>query len=131
MKILIAAAGLILIAGAAEAKLPTVNATCPTGIEFHSDEGGPAYINGKEAKLKKNSDSSFTAKKNHIVIDVTVNADGSVAVSYTGKDGANGICQVGGDGNMKADKGNKKKHKKDECPPDVSEADRANYPACN
>ncbi len=46
--------GLLLAAsGAAHAGIPLLNATCPGNIEVHADKGGPVYINGKEATLKK------------------------------------------------------------------------------
>jgi hypothetical protein len=56
-----------------------------------------------------------------VTISLSVNPDGSTEVTYTGRGGANGVCQVsdsggGGDGG---------------CPADVSQADRYKYPACN
>jgi len=121
MRLAIVAALLSVSAGVANAQIPTVNATCPTSIEFHSDEGGPAYINGKEAKLKRVNSTYYTASRDGIEIEIMINPDKTVMVSYTGKHGANGICQVASDsvGGML------------ECPPDVSEADRYKYPACN
>jgi len=84
----------VLTAGTANAGIPLVNATCPGNIEVHADEGGPIYINGKEAKLKKFSETYFEAKGSNVTISLMVNPDGSPSVSYTGKGKANGVCQV-------------------------------------
>lgn len=78
----------------AQAKIPLVNATCPKNIEVHADEGGPIYINGKEAKAKKFNDNYFEAKGSGVTISLSINPDGSASVSYTGKHGANGVCTV-------------------------------------
>ena len=89
----LATASLLLLAGTAHAGLPTLNYTCPGNIELHTDEGGPAYINGNEAKLKKIDDSTFDVIGGGITVSIGVNPDGSASVMYTGKHGANGICQ--------------------------------------
>lgn len=94
MKRLLLIALLTFAAGAAQAEIPLVNATCPGNIEVHADEGGPLYINGKEAKLKKFSDTYFEAKGSGVTISLMVNPDGSLEVSYTGKGGANGVCEL-------------------------------------
>jgi hypothetical protein len=88
--------GLVLasIAGVAMADVPSVNATCPGEIEVHADEGGPVYINGKEAKLKTLTDNSFEAKGAGVTVSLTVRPDGSADVSYTGKGGKHGICPL-------------------------------------
>ena len=82
------------IAGVASAKIPQVNATCPKGIEVHADEGGPIYINGKEAALKRFNENYYEAKGGGVTISLSINPDGSADVSYTGHGGANGVCQV-------------------------------------
>jgi hypothetical protein len=94
MKSLLLAAPLLLIASVAYAGIPMLNATCPGKIEVHADEGGPIYINGKEAKLKKFNDNYFEAKGAGVTISLSINPDGSPGVSYTGKNKANGICEV-------------------------------------
>ncbi|SEH19265.1 hypothetical protein SAMN05428974_3325 [Sphingopyxis sp. YR583] len=81
---------------AAEAKVPFFNATCPGKIDVHADEGGPVYLNGKEAKLKISNPNYFEATLNKVTISVSKNPDGSLSVSYTGPKRANGICQVKG-----------------------------------
>lgn len=82
------------IAWEASASIPMVNATCPGKIEVHADKGGPIYINGKEGKLKKFNNNYYEAKGSGVTISLSINPDGSAAVSYTGKGGANGICTV-------------------------------------
>jgi hypothetical protein len=81
-------------AGPALAKIPLVNATCPGNIEVHADEGGPVYVNGKEAKLHVFNDNYYEAKGGGVTISLSINPDGSAAVSYTGHGGANGVCTV-------------------------------------
>jgi hypothetical protein len=85
-----------LFAFDAHAGLSQLNATCPGNIEVHVDDGGPVYINGKEAVLKRVNDNYFEAKdaKLGVTISISNNPDGSSDVSYTGKNRANGVCQV-------------------------------------
>jgi len=85
-----------LFAFDAQAKLPLVNATCPGELEVHADQGGPVYINGQEAKLKVVNENYYEAKDaaTGTTISISVNSDGSAAVSYTGKGRANGICEL-------------------------------------
>jgi hypothetical protein len=94
MKSMLLAAPLLLAAGWAQAAIPMFNATCPGKIEVHADEGGPIYINGKEGKLKKFNDNYFEAKGAGVTISLSINPDGSAGVSYTGKNRANGVCEV-------------------------------------
>ncbi|MDI3370435.1 hypothetical protein QLG14_14450 [Pseudomonas sp. V104_10] len=89
---------LLAVSGAAQAGIPLVNATCPSNIEVHADKGGPIYINGKEGKLKKFNENYFEAKGSGVTISLSINPDGSPDVSYTGKNRANGICQVKSEG---------------------------------
>ena len=90
----LAAALALFAASPAFAKIPLVNATCPGKIEVHADEGGPIYINGKEAKLHVFNDNYYEAKGHGVTISLSINPDGSAAVSYTGHGGANGVCDV-------------------------------------
>lgn len=85
---------LLAASGAAQAGIPLLNATCPGKIEVHADQGGPIYINGKEGKLKKVNDNYFEAKASGVTISLSINPDGSPSVSYTGRNRANGVCQV-------------------------------------
>ena len=123
--------GSVAAMGVAHAGIPFFNATCPTGIEVHADEGGPIYINGKEATLKVYNDKAYDAKHGHVTVSLTINPDGSPSLSYTGKGGANGICTIADSTIHETGNGKGHGHKNQGCPPDVSEADRYKYPACN
>lgn len=84
----------LIASSAVNAAIPLVNATCPGKIEVHADKGGPVFINGKKAKLKVFSDSYYEAKGSGVTISLMINPDGSVDMSYTGKNRANGVCEV-------------------------------------
>jgi hypothetical protein len=47
-----------------------------------------------EGKLKKFNENAFEAKGVGVIISLPIMPDGSLDVSYTGKNKANGICQV-------------------------------------
>lgn len=85
---------LLFTASTAEAKITRLNASCPAGIEFHADDGGYVYINGKPAKLKIHNADAYDAVLGHTTISVAVNPDGSTDVFYTASGGANGVCTV-------------------------------------
>ena len=76
--------------------LPRFNATCPGTLEVHGDAGGPVFVNGKEATLKKFNENYFEAKdkSSGTTISISRDPDGSLSVSYTGRNRANGICQL-------------------------------------
>ncbi|WCM18334.1 hypothetical protein NDK50_12770 [Paraburkholderia bryophila] len=84
----------LLISIAVHAQIPRLNVVCPGNIEVHADSGGPVYINGKQAALRKFSDSYFEASRPGITISVMVKPDKSLDVSYTGSKRAHGICHV-------------------------------------
>lgn len=95
MKIIIAALTFIAASALpAAAKVPMLNANCPTGIEVHADAGGPVYINGKEAKLKVFNANYYEAKLGGTTVSIIINPDGSADVSYTAKGKGNGVCTV-------------------------------------
>lgn len=81
-------------AGPAFSAVPFFNATCPMNIEVHADQGGPIYINGKEAKLKVFNSNYYEASHDHVTISLSINPDGTPDVSYTARGGANGVCTV-------------------------------------
>jgi len=93
-----------LFAASAHAGLSTMNATCPGNLEVHVDQGGPVYINGKEAKLKRSNDNYYEATDaaSGVVVSISNNPDGSSDVSYTGKNRANGVCQIAKEGSASA-----------------------------
>ncbi len=122
MKILPLVAVLIVSASGARAAIPLVNATCGKGVEVHADQGGPVYINGKQAVLKRFNDNYYEAKSQDVTISLAINPDGTPNLSATWRGGKNGICTVVDD---------TKSPKPGGCPVDVSQADRYKYPACN
>jgi hypothetical protein len=88
-----------LSAFSAQAKLPLINATCPGKLDVHVDQGGPVYVNGKEAKLNAVNENYYEAKDaaTGTTISISINPDGSPDVSYTGKNRANGVCTIASD----------------------------------
>lgn len=88
-----------LCAFSAQAKLPLINATCPGKLDVHVDQGGPVYVNGKEAKLNAVNENYYEAKDaaTGTTISISINPDGSPDVSYTGKNRANGVCTIASD----------------------------------
>ncbi|MGY3977069.1 hypothetical protein ACW5XX_09050 [Aeromonas mytilicola] len=81
----------LTMAGTASAALPQLNYECPGKIQMHSDEGGPVYINGKEAKIKKFNDNFYEAKGAGVTLSIS-NTGGQYDVSYNSKQGS-GVCQ--------------------------------------
>ena len=79
--------------GAANATIPLLNFKCAGNIDVHADQGGPVYLNGKEAKLTKVNNNYYEAKGSGVTVSISINPDGSPSVSYTGAHGVNGICQ--------------------------------------
>ncbi len=77
-----------------DAKIPRINATCPGNLEIHVDEDGPVFLNGKEATLKAFTANYYEAKLGQVTISLTINPDGSAAISYAGPGRDNGVCRV-------------------------------------
>lgn len=92
----IAATALAASVGLAEAKPPKFKATCPTGIEVRSNNAGRVRINGADATVKEYSATAWDAKHGGVTISIGLDG-GALSVMYTGKGGANGICQVTSD----------------------------------
>ncbi|GFE70635.1 hypothetical protein CFPU101_32450 [Chroococcus sp. FPU101] len=84
---------------ASAAGIPQLNYTCGSGIEVHADQGGPVYIDGKEARLKKINNNYYEATHAGVTISIGFNPDGTLNMSYTGPNRANGICQDSSSGN--------------------------------
>lgn len=95
MKRIMAATAFALIALSAPAlaNAPHLNATCPTGITVKVNKGGVVRINGEKAQVKEVNSSYWEATHNGVTISISKDASGLI-VNYTGKGGANGICQV-------------------------------------
>ncbi|PKM24190.1 MAG: hypothetical protein CVV09_17380 [Gammaproteobacteria bacterium HGW-Gammaproteobacteria-13] len=75
------------------ANLPAFEVTCPTDLSVRAEAGGPVYINDKQIVLHKLSEQFFEAKGEGVTLSISLNAAGAPTVSYTGKQGANGICE--------------------------------------
>lgn len=92
---LLIALPLLAIASAAHAQnLPELDFTCPHDIRVQAKAGGPVTINDQQATLHKFSEQYFEAKGEGVTISVSLDGKGTPTVSYTGKKGANGICEV-------------------------------------
>lgn len=85
-----------LLASGAQAQVPFFNAACPGRVDVHADEGGPVFINGKQAKLKRFNNNYYEARLGKLTISISLNPDGSPDISYTGAGGANGVCRING-----------------------------------
>lgn len=85
------------MAPSAEAAIPMFNGSCPGGLEIHADEGGPVYVNGRETRLNKFNENYFEAmdSTNGVTLSITRSSDGGVQMSYSGKNGSNGVCIIG------------------------------------
>ncbi len=97
--IITTAVALALCTFVAQAKLPLINATCPGQLDVHVDQGGPVFVNGKEATLKVFNENYYEAKDaaTGTTVSISINPDGSPDVSYTGKNRANGVCTLASD----------------------------------
>ncbi|MHC9085523.1 DUF3011 domain-containing protein [Luteimonas sp. RIT-PG2_3] len=80
----------------AQAAIPLFNGTCPGGVAVHADEGGPVYVNGREARVQRISDDYFEARdaREGITLSIMRSTDGELNVSYTERSGSNGICSI-------------------------------------
>ncbi|MGL4316549.1 MAG: hypothetical protein ACRCTL_08040 [Pseudomonas sp.] len=91
---LLLALPLLVIASAAQAQnLPAIDFTCPTDIRVQAKASGPVTINDKQATLHKFSEQYFEAKGEGVTISISLDGKATPTVSYTGKQGANGICE--------------------------------------
>jgi hypothetical protein len=103
----------LVIAVTANAKgIPLMNYTCGSDISVHADKGGPVYINGKEAKLKKVNSNYYEATGSGITVSISFGSDGEPSLSYTGKRGVNGVCNetvAGNDSNSSTSSSTKPK----------------------
>lgn len=84
---------LLLATPALAANAPKFTASCPTGISVTSNGKGKIRINKQKAQVKSFSDTAWEARISGTSIDIGRDG-GELTVTYTGKGGANGICQV-------------------------------------
>jgi hypothetical protein len=94
-------------AAEAEAEVPAFSASCPTDITVEADDAGHVRINGHKAAVKAFNSDYYEARKSGVTISISLDPGSkALSVSYTGKHGANGICQVtaqgGGDSSAAA-----------------------------
>jgi len=82
------------------AAVPFLNARCPGGIDVHADAGGPVYVQRRQTTLKHVNDRYAEARdaQSGLTVSISTGDGGTPQVSYTGSDGANGICQVSDSG---------------------------------
>jgi hypothetical protein len=74
--------------------IPLLNAQCGNGVEVHADQGGPVFVNGNEASLKKFNDNYYEASYGDVTISLSINPDGSPNLTATWRGGGNGVCQL-------------------------------------
>lgn len=79
---------------ASPARLPVFNATCGNGTEVHANEGGPVFLNGQQASLKKFNDNYFEASHEGQTVSISFRPDGSLSLSFSGPGRTNGICTL-------------------------------------
>ena len=75
------------------ANLPAFDVTCATDLKARAEAGGPVFLNDKPLTLHKLSEQFFEAKGEGVTLSISLTASGAPTVSYTGKQGANGICE--------------------------------------
>lgn len=92
MQRLIIAASLLAAGPVQAANLPAFALTCPGDIAVSAATGGPVRINDQQAVLSKFSEQYYEAKGQGVTLSISIAADGSPTVTYTGKQGANGVC---------------------------------------
>ncbi|HDS1038250.1 TPA: DUF3011 domain-containing protein [Stenotrophomonas maltophilia] len=102
-----------VFAAPAMAAVPFFNATCPGGLDIHADEGGPVYVQGREAALKRFNDRYVEARdaQSGVTLSISTGDDGTPQISYTGRGGANGICQVSSSGTPAAAARHDRRHR--------------------
>ena len=83
----------LLASGTAFSRMPPLNFECPDGIKVQTNDGGPVFINGRIASLKKISDDSYDAILEKVTISIVRNPDQSWSASYAGPKGAKGVCK--------------------------------------
>src|SRR3989304_6778551 len=76
----------------AMAAVPFFNASCPGGVDVPCDEGGPVYVQGREAALKRFNDRYVEARdaNSGITLSISSSEGGTPQISHTGRGGATG-----------------------------------------
>lgn len=82
-----------LAAAPALAKVPYFSAKCPTDNLVETDRSGRAYVAGAKATVRSKNANYSEIVGGGITVSVARGPEG-LTVTYTGKGGANGVCQV-------------------------------------
>lgn len=93
--IVVAASGIPL--AHAEAGMPALNHTCPSlsAVKVTAKAGGPVFINGKQASVRRISATYFEASSTtpRVTVSILAEPGSAPSLSYTGPGKLNGICQ--------------------------------------
>ncbi|MFC3912231.1 hypothetical protein ACFOSS_01975 [Pseudaeromonas sharmana] len=84
----------LLFAGYANASVQDIFFSCPNGMTVHLTSQAAVYIDTKQVKVKKYNNNYFEVTKNGDTISLSRDSGSQFSASYTGKNGANGVCSV-------------------------------------
>ena len=73
-------------------RIPVFNAICGNDIDVHANAGGPVFIDGEEAELKKFNDNYFEATRGATTVSISFRPDDTLSLTFSGANRANGIC---------------------------------------
>ncbi len=101
MKTLTTAVALILAAAlpaAAKTSYPIFAAECMGGVNqggynIDTDDRGHLWVNGHKVNIEQVAPSAWQGGYHGVIFDITKDAQG-LLVSYTGRHGVNGICEI-------------------------------------
>jgi len=85
MKVVLVAAALMEVSGAAHAAVPAFTATCGKKTEVKAAAGGPIMIKGKEAKITVEKDNYYEAVLGKMTVMLTIGADGKPSLAFSRK----------------------------------------------
>lgn len=83
-----------LLCASAQAAVPALDANCAGKIEVRAAAGGPVFLNGNEATLRRVNDSLYEAVGSGVVISIAIKPDGPPSVMYGGAHGIKGVCKL-------------------------------------
>ncbi len=84
----------LLFAGYANASVQDTFFSCPNGMTVHLTAKSAVYIDTKQVKVKKYNNNYFEVTKNGDTISLSRDGGSQFYASYTGKNGANGVCNI-------------------------------------
>ena len=94
MKKIVLTAAALQFAGAAQARMPVLAATCAGNVKVDTNAKGEIYINGKKAKVKKGDKDHFHATGAGRTVWIAWPENRAPDMSYTRKGGDNGVCEI-------------------------------------